>query len=243
MTSALVNFTCIMPTYGRSRAWIAASIEYFSRQDIRDCELLVLEERTVPEGGIEHCDQRVLHLHLSQRLSVGSKRNLACQHARGEIILHWDDDDWYSPNRISRQVNALLESGADVCGSSRPYFYEPATRRAWQYVYPDRGKPWVHGATLCYTKEFWKRNPFANINIGEDTHFLWSSRPKKVLMLAESDFYVGLIHPGNTSRKLTSDPRYRPVPVEELRELMGEDWAFYERFEVTPTVPAPLGSC
>jgi hypothetical protein len=32
---------------------------------------------------------------LDERSTIGYKRNVACQVARGDIVVQWDDDDWY----------------------------------------------------------------------------------------------------------------------------------------------------
>ena len=61
-------------------------------------------------------DDRIVYLRRDQRSSVGVKRNLACEHAEGELIAHFDDDDWYAPNRLSIQVAALRESGHASAG-------------------------------------------------------------------------------------------------------------------------------
>jgi hypothetical protein len=45
--------------------------------------------------------------------------------------------------------------------------------------------------------------------------------------LADHRFHVGVIHDGNASRKATSDPYWRSVPVEDVEALLGADAAFY----------------
>ena len=45
----------------------------------------------------------------TEKITLGAKLNLACDYARGEIIAHWDDDDWYAPRRLSTQVEALAQ--------------------------------------------------------------------------------------------------------------------------------------
>jgi hypothetical protein len=43
----------------------------------------------------------------------GEKRNRAAAEARGEIIVHWDDDDWSARWRLRYQVEELVaRSGA-----------------------------------------------------------------------------------------------------------------------------------
>lgn len=50
-----------------------------------------------------------------------------------------------------------------------------------------------------------------------------------MIALPDSSFYVAMIHPGNTSRKRTSDPRYHPVAAEQIRQIMGGDFEVHAR--------------
>ena len=148
------------------------------------------------------------------------KRNRLCELARGDVILHWDDDDWAAPWRVRYQVEQLVQAGVDVCGLDRVLFYEPGSGEAWEYSYPRGAAPWVYGATLCYTKAFWRRNPFAPVSVGEDSRFVWSNVVKRVLPLAEHRFFVATVHSGNTSAKRTRGSRWRPYSATAVHELM-----------------------
>jgi glycosyltransferase involved in cell wall biosynthesis len=52
-------------------------------------------------------DERIRLIHLAESRSIGEKRNFGCERSSGEIICHWDDDDWVrtrttgAPNRNS----------------------------------------------------------------------------------------------------------------------------------------------
>ncbi len=172
-------------------------------------------------------DQRIRYLRLDSRCTIGAARNLACEEAGGEIIVHWDDDDWMAPWRLRYQVENLMEEEADICGLNRLFFYNPVSDQAWQYIYPAGGKPWVSGNTFCYMKDFWRKNPFPDINVGEDTRFVWRNRSRKLIALQDNSFYVALIHTGNISPKRTSDSHWHTYPSRAIRDTMGEDWDFY----------------
>lgn len=217
-----------MPTSDR-RELASRAIGYFRAQDYPNKELLILDDGERDIAELVSNDDRVRYLRRDQKSPLGAKRNLACHEARGDIIVHWDDDDWMASWRLSYQVKALIESNAAVCGADKLYFYEPGRAQAWQYVYPERARFWVAGATLCYLKSFWRENPFPNINIGEDTRFVWGGDARKMVALPDAGFYVAMIHPGNTSRKRTSDPRYRPVAPEQIRGIMGTDFEGHVR--------------
>src|SRR5690349_11912252 len=103
--------SCTMPTRNRRR-FVSQAISYFLRQDYRPRELIVVDDGEDAVGDLVPSDDQVRYVRLEQRLSLGAKRNLACGLARGELIAHWDDDDWSAPHRLSAQVEQLLDAQA-----------------------------------------------------------------------------------------------------------------------------------
>jgi glycosyltransferase involved in cell wall biosynthesis len=51
-------------------------------------------------------------------LSIGRKRNISCQMSSGDIIINFDDDDFYPVDRISHAVETLQETTSYVAGCS-----------------------------------------------------------------------------------------------------------------------------
>lgn len=211
--------SCVMPTANR-RAFVRRAIAQFLAQDYPERELLIVDDGTDRVADVVPADARIRYIALEQRLVLGAKRNYACEQARGDIIVHWDDDDWSAPWRVRYQVEQLTAARADICGLDRVLFYEPATDQAWEYDYPRGAAPWVYGATLAYTKAFWRRNPFPPLAVGEDSRFVWANVPKRVLALEDRTFFVGTVHASNTSRKETRGHRWRSYPAAALRDLM-----------------------
>ena len=56
------------------------------------------------------------YLRLDRRAPVGAKRNIACEVAQGEVIAHWDDDDWMAPEWLRSQVETLLSTARIFAG-------------------------------------------------------------------------------------------------------------------------------
>jgi glycosyltransferase involved in cell wall biosynthesis len=211
--------SCLMPTRDR-RPFVGRAVAQFMAQDYPDRELVVIDDGVDRIADLLPDDPRIRLLRSEQRLAVGAKRNLACEAARGDVLMHWDDDDWMAPWRVRYQMSELEARGAQVCGLARLYFYDAGARRAWEYVYPDGVRGWVAGGTLCYRRDVWRNHRFPDINEGEDTRFVWNLRGIALLPLEDSTFYVATIHPGNTSRKRTQERRYRPCAPEVVEEIM-----------------------
>lgn len=235
--------TCIMPTCDRRR-FVPQAIRYFLRQDYPHKELLILDDGEDAIGDLVPEDARLRYVRLERRLSIGAKRNAACELARGEIVVHWDDDDWYPRWRVGAQARALLEHESDVSGTSRLYYFDAAAERAWVYRYAAAGSPWVAGNTLAYRKSFWERNRFPDVQVGEDSLFIWNVASKVIHDLDDPRLCVASVHPDNTSPKETGGMFWQPRPAGEVRALLGDDVHLYRA--LSPPADGggwPLVSC
>jgi glycosyltransferase involved in cell wall biosynthesis len=210
--------SCIMPTCDR-RAFVPRAMRHFLDQRWSDAELIIVDDGERPVEDLVPASPRIRYLRLTARRSIGHKRNLACEAATGEIVIHWDDDDWMAPTWIATQVAALAVAGADVTGLCQPYFHHAARRLAYRYAYPRGARPWVHGGTLCYTRALWQNNPFPDVSRGEDLRFQWSAVPKTIVPHDGAAEYVAGLHDTNTSARPRPGARWRPCPVEVIERM------------------------
>lgn len=229
--------SCLMPTADR-RAFVPRAVRYFLRQDYPTAELVVLEDGADPVADLMPADPRVRYYRLDHRVVLGAKRNLACEHARGDVLVHWDDDDWQAPTRVRTQVEALLAAGADVCGSSSVLYLDPAGGRGWRYDYPPAGRFWLAGNTLCYRRSYWAGHRFPAVQTGEDARFVWAGRSDRMLRLGGPPYTVGLIHPTNVSPKQTTGPLWTPLPLAEVLSHLGDDRPDFRTPAPAHAVPA-----
>ena len=80
-------------------------------------ELIVIDTGDGPNGseyftvGPPLWDTRVVYKYFDvskSKMSIGTKRNIACHLSQGSIIVHFDDDDIYSFHYITAMVQALM---------------------------------------------------------------------------------------------------------------------------------------
>jgi 2-polyprenyl-3-methyl-5-hydroxy-6-metoxy-1,4-benzoquinol methylase len=233
-----------MPTADRRR-FVPLAVRRFLAQDYPNKELLVLDDGKDAVADLMPLDSRILYLRSDKKQVLGTKRNECVKASHGDLIIHWDDDDWMANWRISYQVSGLLEGNYNICGLDHLLYYEPASGKAWEYIYPPKQRPWLAGNTLCYRKSFWQRHRFPEVNVAEDARFVWQGMASDLGRLENSDFIVGIIHGGNVSPKLTSGCYWNTCPTTRAVAIMGSDATFYHpRPETTQTtspmtLPAP----
>jgi GT2 family glycosyltransferase/glycosyltransferase involved in cell wall biosynthesis len=212
-----------MPTANRRR-WVAQSIRYFLRQDYPNRELVILDDGDDAVGDLVPADARIRYKRISSGHTLGTKQNRCVEESRGDLILHWDDDDWFAAHRIRTQVEALQHGEGEICGLSRMLFHDLPSGRTWLYEFPERR--WLAGGSLLYTREFWRRAPFPDVQVGADTLFIWSHSLDGAVALDDYEIYVAMIHGGNTSPKVGQES-WTPWHG-DLRRIMGDDFAFYD---------------
>lgn len=223
-TTPLVS--CVMPTKDR-RPLVGQAIEYFLRQDWPARELVILDDGLDPVDDLVPDLPSISYHRLGRRTVLGAKRNLAVELAKGDLVAHWDDDDWYSPDRLSAQVRQLNRTGADLVGTPSLAFYDPARAVAWRYGWPSHRRPWLAGTSLLFRRELWQRNRFAEVANGEDTRFVWRTPVARVASTPEPHC-VALVHPGNTVPKTGRGSYWTPEPVADVEATLGSDLTFYE---------------
>ena len=202
--------SCIMPTYNRPKM-VKKAIRQFQAQEYPNKELIIVDDGA--SNLEDFISSEHIHYFKTPKMSIGAKRNFACQRANGEVIMHWDDDDWYAHNWIDVQYRLLIENQADVCGLKEVFFAAPSEEKAWIYKYPLASKSWVHGATLCFTRHFWSSNKFQDLDIGEDIRFIWTKKHHKIVVNPHSELYVGHVHEKNVSPKHVGSRCWYPIPI------------------------------
>jgi glycosyltransferase involved in cell wall biosynthesis len=215
-----------MPTYNRRR-FVHRAILYFQHQNYPNKELIILDDGTDAIKDLVPYDGRIRYFRLKEKVTLGAKLNMACECARGQIIAHWDDDDWYASRRLNYQVETLIREGTEICGINNLLYYDIRRICAYRYIYPKDQHAWLLGSTLCYKKIYWAGNRFAEIDVGMDGLFVRAAQPHHITNLDDSTFSVFMIHQHNVSPKKTTGAWWHAYPVEEIRKLLNSDWEFY----------------
>ncbi len=147
--AALPLISCLTVTTNRLTL-LKEAIACFVVQTYPARELII-----VAEGGRRYQDAIDDYLSLLGRddirlvradspgLTLGAKRNLSIDHASGEFLCQWDDDDLSHPERLRLQYEALRDAGAAACFLTD----------LLQFFADDRALFWLDWATIGSVEE------------------------------------------------------------------------------------------
>lgn len=218
--------SCIMPTRNR-RSFVKQAIWYFIRQDYPEKELVIVDDGEDLVKDLVPTDQRIRYIPLGRQATIGEKRNIAIEASRGQMIAHWDDDDWSAPDRLSRQKWALESTGAAVVGARHLLHYYLNAGEAWIFQYPNNGVPWLAGCTLLYRRAAWQAHPFPPLSSNEDMAFLRAEPAEHIHAMADRSFCIAVMHASNANARLPAPPFWVRTSMDELQRLWGYDSEFY----------------
>lgn len=207
----------VTPTYGRER-FLALAHRTVAAQTYSDFEWLVLDDSPAPSAYMQSLsDPRIRYRHTGERMKVGRKRNELVAATTGDIVVHFDDDDYYAPTYVERMARRL-ESGYDFVKLSGWYLYTVAQGAAayWDTRRSVEANRFGYGFSYAYRRSVWERTPFPeDVHGGEDYPFARAARA--AFRFADYRDVRGIclhvVHRNNMSRCF---PQYR-VPSFALR--------------------------
>jgi hypothetical protein len=177
-----VLVSCIMPTHNR-RGLIRVALNCYLSQDWPDKELVVVDDGSdMVKDLIMQLVPDAVYIYLAEKQVIGTKRNLACEATNGEVICHFDDDDWSAAGRIRDQVTRLLDSSKQMTGYHSITYWNGT--RAFRYVSPV--PQYAVGTTLCYRKRFWQIHRFPPKKYAEDNTLVHTARNEKQLIAVDA---------------------------------------------------------
>src|SRR5205085_7744375 len=101
------RFTIVVPTFNRA-ALLREALESVWAQELRDCELIVVDDGSTDgtREWLATLGDRALVLSQPNRGPVAA-RNLALRHARGEYVAFLASDDRWSPWTLTTYAEVL----------------------------------------------------------------------------------------------------------------------------------------
>lgn len=196
-TPPLPLVSCMMVT-GQRPALAALAIECFRRQSHPKRELIIIDDSgsdalaTAVGRGEGGKDSTIRWVRLPpEGKTLGALRNRALAECRGEYICQWDDDDLSAPDRLERQLGALVATGADACVPARLQLWWPA-------------REWIaeSSARIWECALMWRRSAIAaypELRAGEDTPPVQALAKRGLIAVIDAPALYTYVHHGSNT--------------------------------------------
>lgn len=231
----------ITPTINR-QALLPALWDCIRAQSFQDFEWLVHDgsaKRAPMFDAID--DPRISYMHVPGPMTIGAKRNALCAAAKGEIIVHFDDDDFYGRHYVERMASFMTDVNVDFVKLFGFFLYH-RPRRIFAYwdlekdfprhflLHPGSGHPcipvkyhrpaaaqWGYGFSYVFYRHIWEAIRFPDQGHGEDQIFA-DKAVAKFKTAGKQDFACSCLHIIHTSNLSIAFPQ-QILPTESLIKL------------------------
>jgi len=157
----------------------------------------------------------------------GAKMDALIRKARHDFFVIWDDDDFYSRDRVSKLMQPMIDDPEILCvGTSLVYYVDERSNRAWLYDNVKVMGGWRSNDSLfwlaapCYRRvAYEKHGPWEDLKCGADLRFLHKLPRSRVVDLRDSKLMVCRIHDRNAAAKEPHPPGFREVSMDEVPRL------------------------
>jgi glycosyltransferase involved in cell wall biosynthesis len=155
--------TVVCPTYGRPQ-FVEQAVRLFLAQTWTRSELIVIDDSPKDLQCSIASSPRVKVVRLDHKVTLGEKHNLGHELGQGDVFAYQDDDDFFGPRRLVKQLEPIVLEEVEVVGMLRDYVLVLPTCSWFKFNYaPLPAKAWIgnglanfklpfHDGTAMYTR-------------------------------------------------------------------------------------------
>lgn len=190
----------ICPTYNRRSFLIYLIHQYDYQTYPKDrMELIIIDDSPENNSDIIPVRDDIRYIYLEEKIILSEKRNMLNNEAKGDIIVCFDDDDYYAPDRVEHAVEKLTKNNADLAGSSVLHIYFPELEQI--YEYGPYGDNHATNGTMAYTKKYCEKHKYASDKkVAEEGSFTENFK-EKLIQLDPKKVMLCISHHENTVNK------------------------------------------
>jgi hypothetical protein len=130
---------------------------------------------------------------------LGELRNISNRNSKGDIIVCFDDDDYYPKTRVEHAVQMLNNSKAEIAGCSSKYLYDYPLQRLFRFKQfaPNHAT----NDTMVYKRSYLENNSYdSSKDMAEESSFTKEFK-NPMVQLDPKHTIVGSSHTFNTFNK------------------------------------------
>lgn len=171
------KISVILPAYNAEKT-VGVALRSLLSQSWQNLEFIVVDDCSV-DATVEIVeefaarDHRVKLVRHSKNQGAYGARNTGLEYAEGEFITVHDSDDWSHPEKLERQIAALLENRELVATVSHwvrvgpDFVFRGPSRPTGKYI------EWNHSSLMVRREAFDKVGRWDQVRVAADTELIW----------------------------------------------------------------------
>lgn len=134
----MTNKICVITPTGDRPEALNLSYQYLYRQTFKDIEWLVIDDGNIPHF-IDDCKIKYKYINRQSNTNVLKntlRENIICALSNLPDCTHiaiWEDDDWYSPFRLERQLSLMEVNDYILHGYKHTIYYNIKYKNWYQF--------------------------------------------------------------------------------------------------------------
>lgn len=168
-------------------------------------------------------DKRIKHIKITpeenKSITISKKRNIGYEHSTGQIIIHMDDDDYYTPSSVSTRVKVLLnykEKGIKCVGCERFGCHD--LENDTSFIIDKNNE--LAEASMGYFREFIEERKFEDYIVKGEGKIFCRGRNKQIMKLPFEFIFISFTHGKNTHT--------RKINKEDANQKFGFDYGVFK---------------
>lgn len=221
------------PTYNR-REFIPYLIKCVENQSYSQdlIEWIILDDGEDKIKDLVENIPNVIYIESDKKLPIGKKRNILNDRAKNDIIIYFDDDDYYPVDRVKHAVTALnAKKNYLIAGSSMLYMYYSHIDKIYS-AGPYHSNHATAG-TFAFRKELLKECRFQDEAVSAEERYFLKDYQIPICQLNPLKTIIVLSHATNTyDKKILLEKKDKMIRITrlKLRKLVKnkESYNFYK---------------
>lgn len=164
------SVSILTPTTNNRKSFLLFASKCIQKQDYKNIiEWIIIDGTKEGESDLEETIDLIknkqnmpkivfINQDVTRNNRIGSLRNILNKTAQGDILVNFDDDDYYPEKRISHAVSKLHTANKQLAVCSPMYMYEADLRILFKFK--SFGPYHGVGCTMAYTKDYANKNKY-----------------------------------------------------------------------------------
>lgn len=189
----------LTPTHNRNE-FISQYLKILRNQNYKGkMEIIIADDSDESIKDLLGSDEIIKYFYFKEKKSLGFKRNFLAEKSKGDILIHFDDDDYYPPDRISYAVEMLMKNNTLLAGSSQCFFYNTFAGKI--FVSGPFSENHATAATFAYLKEYIKNHQFNDNDWAQEEPAFTNKFSEPLIQLNPQKTILAIWHKNNTFDK------------------------------------------